>query len=263
MTYLINSNSENKPWTKEETIVAFNVFCKIPFKKSSQHHPLIKEYAALLGRTAAALNMKVGNLGRLDPTLKAQGIVGLRHGAKLEEEVWHYFMSNPDEMAIKSEEIIARLREQNNQPSEEYDILKMPKGEERYATTKQRIGQTFFREVVLSSYNNCCCVSGICNTQLLEACHILDWSKNTENRTNPQNGLCLNTFFHRAYDTFLFAVTPDYDIVFSDELIDKTKKEETRAYLIGLGGKKIMMPGHFLPNRDFLAEHYNEFLKNQ
>jgi len=101
MNDMITTNQRaNLPWSMEETIVAFNVYCKIPFKESSQFHPLIIEYAALLGRSAASLNMKVGNIGRLDPTLQAQGIVGLRHGSKIEKEVWQEFMTNPDEMAI-------------------------------------------------------------------------------------------------------------------------------------------------------------------
>ena len=62
-------------WSREETIIAFNVYCKIPFEKSSKTHPLIVKYANLLGRTPSALNMKIGNIGRLDPELKSRGIV--------------------------------------------------------------------------------------------------------------------------------------------------------------------------------------------
>lgn len=44
-----------KNWTREQLIVALNVYCKIPFKNSSARHPMIKEYAQLIGRTPAAL----------------------------------------------------------------------------------------------------------------------------------------------------------------------------------------------------------------
>lgn len=64
------------PWNRNETIVAFYVYCQIPFKKSNKSHPLITEYAKILGRSPSALNMKIGNFGRLDPELKQQGIVG-------------------------------------------------------------------------------------------------------------------------------------------------------------------------------------------
>ena len=39
----------NNNWTKEETIIAFNVYCKIPFKDSNKNHPLIKKYADIIG----------------------------------------------------------------------------------------------------------------------------------------------------------------------------------------------------------------------
>ena len=55
---------------------------------------MIIEYARILGRSPSALNMKVGNIGRLDPDLKSQGIIGLVHGAKMEEEVWKEFNDN-------------------------------------------------------------------------------------------------------------------------------------------------------------------------
>ncbi|MFT6203161.1 MAG: putative restriction endonuclease [Spirosomataceae bacterium] len=51
-------------WTREETIVAFNVYCNIPFKDSRASHPEIIKYAHIIGRSPSALNMKVGNFGR-------------------------------------------------------------------------------------------------------------------------------------------------------------------------------------------------------
>lgn len=77
--------SRNNNWTREETIIAFNVYCKIPFKKSSKTHPLVVKYAKIIGRTPSALNMKIGNIGRLDPDLQRQGITGLTNGATMEK----------------------------------------------------------------------------------------------------------------------------------------------------------------------------------
>ena len=55
-----------KNWSREETIVAFNVYCKVPVNKSSKTNPIIIKYANILGRTHSALNMKIGNFGRLE-----------------------------------------------------------------------------------------------------------------------------------------------------------------------------------------------------
>jgi len=89
-------------WTREETIIAFNVYCKIPFKRSSKINPTVIKYAELIDRTLSALNMKIGNIGRLDPELQKQGIVGLKHGSKLEEEVWEEFNGDWESLAFES-----------------------------------------------------------------------------------------------------------------------------------------------------------------
>lgn len=252
----------NNIWTKEETIIAFNVFCKIPFKKSSKSNPLIIHYAELLGRTPDALNMKIGNIGRLDPDLKNQGIVGLAHGAKMEKEVWDEFYGNPERLAYESEQLIAKLSKQNIETSSMIDTKDLPQGEERNVVVKQRVNQSFFRASVMSAYNFCCCISGVGTPELLEACHIVDWSKDIANRTNPKNGLCLNSFFHKAYDKNLIAISPDLDIFVSEKMIQNTHELNFQKYLQGLKGNKISIPDRFLPDRDLLNVHYEQFKKN-
>lgn len=131
-------------WTREETIVAFNVYCKIPFKESSKTNPTIIQYAHLLGRSPSALNMKIGNLGRLDPTLKAQGITGLVHGARIEQEVWDEFYADPDKLAYESECLIAKLSHRSIEETANIDTTNLPIGEERISVVKQRVNQSFF-----------------------------------------------------------------------------------------------------------------------
>lgn len=248
-------------WTREETIVAFNVYCKIPFKSSCKTHPMIIKYAKLLGRSPSALNMKVGNIGRLDPNLKAQGIKGLDHGAKMEEEVWNEFYDSPELLAFESEKIIAHLANQSIEVSTSIKTDDLPIGEERSRIIKQRVNQVFFRSAVMSAYNFHCCISGVSVTELLEACHIVAWTKDKKNRTNPQNGLCLNPFFHKAYDKHLLGITPDMKIVISEELLSRTTEESFLSYLKALNGKSILLPDRFPPLQELLAIHYNEFIK--
>ena len=69
----------NRNWTREETIIAFNVYCKIPFKDSNKNHPMIKKYAKIIGRSPDALNMKIGNIGRLDPKLRVYSNLKVYH----------------------------------------------------------------------------------------------------------------------------------------------------------------------------------------
>lgn len=250
-------------WTREQTIVALNVYCKIPFKNSSARHPLIKEYAKIIGRTPAALNLKIGNLGSFDPALRAKGIVGLGHTSNMDEIVWNEFFENPERLAYESERIIAEMKNQTIEESTAIDLSDLPEGADRMTITRQRVNQQFFHDAVLCSYENRCCITGINNPMLLEACHISSWSEDIKNRTNPKNGLCMNPLFHRAFDRFLFAVTPDFEIIISDQMVEGTKDEDFKNYLLRLHHRQILMPEKFVPSQELLAKHYEKYQMNQ
>lgn len=244
-------------WSKEETIVAFSVYCKIPFKNSSKTHPMIIEYAKLIGRSPSALNMKIGNFGRLDPELKEQGIIGLSHGSKLEEEVWNEFNNNWDALSFESEKIIAKLQ---GITIEQAIRNNFPEGKEIERTIKTRINQTFFRSSVLSAYNSTCCITSIDIPDLLIASHIIPWRENRE-RTNPKNGLCLNALHDKAFDRGLFSIKENYQIIVSKYLLDFEKNDSIQKYFLSFNNKKINLPDKFLPDKNFLQYHYEEIFK--
>lgn len=224
---------------------------------------MVIQYAHLLGRSPSALNMKIGNIGRLDPLLKAQGIIGLVHGAKIEQEVWDEFYANPDKLAYESECLIAKFSHRSIEETAHIDTTNLPVGEERISIVRQRVNQSFFRAAVLNSYNSQCCISGIKTPELLESCHIVDWVDDNVNRTNPENGLCLNVLFHKAYDKHLLGITPNFEIVISDRMLAGTVDQNFTSYLSNLNGRKILLPSRFYPKRDFLDIHYQKFLQAQ
>lgn len=245
-------------WTREETIVAFNVYCKIPFKNSSKSHPTVIKYANIIGRSPSALNMKIGNFGRLDPELKAKGITGLVHGSKLEEDVWNEFNGNWEKLAFESEELIANFQ---NKKIEEIDIEDFPKGKERETTIKARVNQSFFRSTILSSYNIKCCITGLSIPELLVASHIKPWSEDKENRTNPHNGLCLNSIHDKAFDEGFITVTPDYKVMVSKYFDDYKEEKSVNDFFLKFDNQNIIKPERFLPSKEFLDYHYNDVFK--
>lgn len=254
--------AKNNLWTREQLIMALNVYCKIPFKDVKEWHPIIKKYAPLIGRTPVALKMKIGNFGRFDPILKAKGIVGLSNGSKTEESVWNEFWNNSEKLAYESERLFA---ERAGKTVEEYidiDTHTIPEGKEREVIVRQRVNQKFFREAVLTAYLNQCCITGISNTILLEACHISSWADDKSNRTNPKNGLCMNPLFHRAYDKFLISITPEYTIAISERMLNTIKDENFLSYLNHLQGRSFLMPEKFSPDKDLLAKHHEEYIHN-
>lgn len=249
-------------WTKEETIIAFNVYCKIPFKSSSKTNPTIIKYANIIGRSPSALNMKVGNIGRLDPELKKQGIVGLSHGSKTEEEVWNEFNGNWEKLAYESELLISKFANKSIEEISEIKTDDIQEGREREAIVKQRVNQGFFRSSVLSSYYFKCCITGLSIPDFLVASHIIPWSKNVEHRLNPRNGICLNSIHDKAFDRGFITITPDFNVKISKALEDLENEDAINDFFVKYDKQKINLPDKFLPSKEFLDYHYHEiFIK--
>ena len=254
--------AKNNNWTREETIIAFNVYCKVPFKSSSKTNPTIIKYANIIGRSPSALNMKVGNFGRLDPELRKQGIVGLGNGSKLDEIIWNEFNGNWDKLAFESEKLIAEFQNKSIEQIETLNIEDFPKGEERETIIKARVNQSFFRSTILSSYNLKCCITGLSITDFLVASHIKPWSKDLENRSNPHNGLCLNSIHDKAFDRGFITVTPDFKILVSNFFDDYSNDLAVTDFFKKYQNQFINLPDRFLPSKEFLDWHYsNIFIK--
>lgn len=248
-------------WTTEQLIMALNVYCKIPFKDVRESHPIIQKYAPLIGRSETALKMKIGNFGRFDPALQVQGITGLKHGSKAEEEVWDAFWNDPNRFSYESELLLAQRAEEVTGKNITLAEIDYPEGTEKEILVRQRVNQNFFRETVLSSYMSQCCITGLKDRKLLEACHIVSWVEDTKNRTNPKNGLCMNPLFHKAYDKHLIGISPDYRIVVSNRLLCETSDKHFYSYLKTLQGRKIYMPEKFHPDTNLLDRHYGEYIR--
>ena len=254
---------QNK-WTREETIIAFNVYCKIPFKQSSKTNPVIMKYANLIGRSPSALNMKVGNFGRLDPKLKEQGITGLANGSKMDEIIWNEFYGNWEELAIESERLIAQYEKKSLEEIAEIKPSELTNysASEREAVVKQRINQNFFRSTILASYNLKCCLTGLSIPQFLVASHIKPWAKDKINRLNPHNGLCLNSIHDKAFDLGYMTITSEYKAIFSKKLNDFSNDVAVKDFFLKYENKAIDLPDRFLPDIEFLKYHYdNIFIK--
>ena len=123
--------------------------------------------------------------------------------------------------------------------------------------------QHFFRRAILSSYRGRCCMSGLSESKLLIASHIVPWSKDKANRLNPSNGLCLSAIHDRAFDKGLITLTEDFKILVSD-IIKRSKDVFIRDVILPLDGKLIEMPEKFSPDVAFITWHRNElFMDNR
>ena len=256
----------NDNWTEEQITVVLYEYCRRPFGQFSGTKPFIIELGKLIRRTPGAIVRKVGNLASFDPQMKARGVGGLGHTSKLDELIWNRYFGHWDQLAYDAELLIAKFKEKKLEESLEdslsVDLSNLPQGKERKQEVKRRINQDFFRKTVLSSYNYKCCITGINNLDLIQASHIVGWSKDEENRTNPQNGLCLNILFHKAYDENLLGISPDYEIFISEKIFGERLKDVgqgTIDYIRSFDHQRLILPRRFYPDKDMLAAHFEKF----
>lgn len=250
--------SKQRSWTREEEIIVLELYCEIPFKNSSKAHPRVVEVANLINRSPSSVNMKIGNFGSFDFALKQKGIVGLSNASKLDKEIWDEFNNNWDKLTYESEKIKKKLRN----TGEENDIT-MPQGKEQVVTVRQRVNQSFFRNAVLSSYNNSCCITGLSTRSLLIASHIKPWSVSDESeKTNPTNGLCLNALHDAAFDKGYITIDENYCVRISTDISDVTNGATVEQFFKNYNKTKIILPDRFLPDKDYLQYHNDVIFEN-
>ena len=245
-------------WTREETILAFSLYCKTQFGKIHSANPNIIELASLIGRKPAAVSMKMCNFGRFDPVLKSRNVSGLKNGSKMDGLVWDEFSENGEELITEAEIIIAKLRGQTiDELIDLSDYQTIPSGLERERIVKTRINQRFFREALLSSYNSSCCITGINLSELLIASHIKPWSISdpATERVNPSNGLLLNAFHDKAFDKGIISINTSYEILVTARLSDIESDTVNYEWLLSYKGKRINLPEKFTPEKQYIEYH--------
>lgn len=142
-------------WTREELIVAFNLYCKIPFGRIHIRNPLIIQLAQSLGRTPSAVSWKLANFARLDPALKMRNVKGAAHGARAEVEIWMEFNDDWEGLAFESERLLSDM---GIRPEIDEKAEGFPEGRTREALVRTRVNQGFFRSAVLAAYGVRCCI---------------------------------------------------------------------------------------------------------
>lgn len=99
-----------KLWTRDELILAINLYCKMPFGKMHKGSSEIVHFAELIGRTLSSIALKLCNFASFDPTLHERGIKGASNVSKLDKAIWDEFYNNWDVALIESENLLATVK---------------------------------------------------------------------------------------------------------------------------------------------------------
>jgi putative restriction endonuclease len=244
-------NNDGLPWTREQTVLAFDLYCRIPFRQTKATNPRVQELALILDRTPASVARKLGNFGAFDPELARRNIVGLTHGSKLDRQVWDEFHEDWSALVKETSEVRMRI----GGPKADAPTAFLPEGSsERIVTATQRLHQAFFRETVLSSYCSRCCITALPIPECLVAGHIIPWAVDKQRRADPTNGLCLSATFDRLFDRGLIALDSEFRVLISPRL-RAFRDESVRLEVLEREGWQILLPSRFLPSLICLDWH--------
>lgn len=127
-----------KKWTYNEVLLALYAYCHVPFNKAYNSNPWIIKIANVIGRSPAAVKMKIGNLGAFDPLLRSKGIVGLSNTSKIDETRWKDYDGKWDKLVYDAEMLLS-----SHGVGIVRDLVNLPEGSEAYHLAKRRINQDF------------------------------------------------------------------------------------------------------------------------
>lgn len=255
-------------WTRPEILAAMHLYLQLPFGQLHQRNPKLIELADWIGRTPGAVALKLVNLASLDPVIVASGRSGMGNASSLDRQIWNELQTNWDTVALSAAAEYERLAQGHGVQADQ-DLLddaldidepsRFDEGRTRTATVQIRVNQARFRKAVLASYNATCCISGLHHEKLVIASHIVPWSEDTQNRLNPQNGLCLSALHDRAFDQGLITVTPDFRVRVSSKV--KASKDDSfiTDSLLRFDAQPIRFPERFGPSPAFLTWHARRF----
>lgn len=248
----------HRSWTRDELLLAFNLYCRLPFGRMHRGNFDIVALARGIGRTPSAVAMKLVNFASFDPAHQARNVSGLSNTSRSDKGVWDEFNANPEELAYESQRAYSRVVTEaagwSETESNEVEPS-LPEQTEGTRLVRIRLVQRFFRESVLSSYEYRCAFCLLDLPELLNASHIVPWRVSVERRADPRNGLALCAIHDRAFDRGLLTVTERHTVATSGRAKAAPSGRLHDVALIEVEGQPLAMPKRFLPDPVALAYH--------
>jgi putative restriction endonuclease len=108
---------------------------------------------------------------------------------------------------------------------------------------------------VVENFSGRCCVSGISETSMLIASHIVPWSANKNFRSDPGNGLLLFVEYDAYFDKGYISIDEELRIVVTDKVADLSN--ELQARLKEIEGRRIESPKKYKIKNEYIEHHKN------
>lgn len=237
-------------WSTSEVQEALALYLVTDFGRFHRLNPDVIRLASRLTRTPSAVALKLSNLAALDESLPQKGMA---NASATDRAVWAEFLANPT--AVE-----AAYHAQTPEPGfADIGFAEAPNafdhlGGQTARLTNQRVGQSLFRRIILTNYQNRCALTGAEDPRLLSASHILPWSSAPQHRMWPTNGICLNALHDRAFDRHLISFDDNLTMLVSKHL-PPSAQNLLRQGVTGT----LQSPKRFAPDPAFLTAHRQQF----
>lgn len=254
----------NPPWTREELILALDLYLRegllddrspkvVELSETLKDLAFVQMEDPEVFRNPNGVAMKLANFAAVDPNYAGKG---LQSGGRLDKAVFEEFHGRNLELIKAASEIRSMWQAElldrkvaEASDEEVYEILDLKDLRERcFRSIALRRGQSAFRKALLEAYDGQCAFTG-CNAEpALEAAHILAFRGNYSNK--ERNGLLLRADIHTLFDLGLLAVNPA-------ELSCLVAPDLKGTEYESLEGRRLMLPGDrsLVPGKAHLEFH--------
>lgn len=243
-------------WSREDIIVAYALYCVTPLNQINPRNKAIQQVSEIIPHSVASIVMRMKNFRYLDPRVTS----GLKHVAKADKLIYEEFKHDWGALSIEAENLTG-LALFDASPLQGAKPLSSLTNHSRVSRERH-----FFKRAVLSTYDGRCYISGCKLPQMLTASHIKPYSKcrDESDRVNPENGICLNTFYDKAFDSGLLTITPSLKVHISPIVKTLADDDFTRFWLLDLEGIILPPPPpRFPPRKEFLEYHNDEIFRRE
>ena len=127
------------------------------------------------------------------------------------------------------------------------------------AIVRRRLHQRVFRGRVLLAYKSQCALCRLRHPELLDAAHIKEDAEGGQ--PIVPNGLAMCAIHHRAFDSDILGIRPDYVVEVRDDVLHETDGPTLQYALQGLHQTELRVPRQTTarPDRLLLEERFERF----
>lgn len=177
-------------------------------------HPAVREHCKFVDGTRRLLQIAFEPRFDLDIVDYFQITSGreIQFPKVLVEMIRPVVLKNPESSFIVT--VLDANEHEDGQAGNEQDVANLITA--RATTVMARVGQQKFRKHVMAYWDAACALSGVTESSLLVASHIVPWSKSEAGaKLDPFNGLLLAPHYDRLFDQGLISFKDDGSILLS------------------------------------------------